>query len=887
MNEYENSVSLDGAPRKQQWTLPATRITVPSTSSIHTQRTNSSQMSESRTAHFNHLGGANWNNSRPNTVAPMKRGPIQPVGESLQKRPRHTDPDSGNDKFLPFEKGDVIYSKDQRTYPWKGHPHSTRRTPLRETSDRSLERRLAGDNSSSESDDPLNISDDTAPRSENDSRIRISATPLAKDLSLLKEPSETYENNTNALPNHGLPSMDMYKVKNSIAKPSRIASMKDQSGRTRNDANSSLAPNFGGSKDPLSQSSLRGERKSKQTVYEPSQEIIPIKYAYFGKTPVTGPNIGTMTFVDDLSGGACLKLERNDQVYLIHRKDLHWVTYDKELLFLCFPKEGSKVYRELQAHGIMPEGTLGGEFPQRTMSLQFEQHSLSGPTVIKALEATIPEKRTQAYRSTRRNWELLRAAADSKIASVSSRLQGDVSVWRGKEKRPITPELSSGSNTPSRDEIPSPRRETRATTRHKKTPELDPEEIILVYPFSGPGGIQITRGDQQRLLPGEFLNDTLIEFGLRYWLDTVKKVNPQLAEQIHIFSPFFYKKLKNKDLDMGYEAVRKWTSKVDIFQKRYLVVPINERNHWYFAIILYPEHVLRPSFSMQVDTPIRTRAQRQEQISTTVENLTVDAQMEVHQPNNDQKTSLTTEEDSQMKDQLAQESNGDSKVAFTRLSYSTPSSPGVPSEELLRSDQESSPSLPDESWKAFQDSTWLLTFDSLGGSHPAVFRTLKSYLSKEAKHKKDIDVGDGSDIMQKKVPSPAQPNYCDCGIYVIKTVETYLERPDDFFQRLMDKENKLTETHPLWEVDAFPFKRDELQSLISMLSTDWLEQKTAKQGQQISPSQPSQSSEIILVQPESVAPQEQDKNISDDDDDIQILGENKARKGRGRKSKYP
>jgi Ulp1 family protease len=49
-------------------------------------------------------------------------------------------------------------------------------------------------------------------------------------------------------------------------------------------------------------------------------------------------------------------------------------------------------------------------------------------------------------------------------------------------------------------------------------------------------------------------------------------------------------------------------------------------------------------------------------------------------------------------------------------------------------------------------STWLLTFDSLGGSHPAVFRALKFYLSKEAKHKKDIDVGDGPDIMQKKVP---------------------------------------------------------------------------------------------------------------------------------------
>jgi hypothetical protein len=72
-----------------------------------------------------------------------------------------------------------------------------------------------------------------------------------------------------------------------------------------------------------------------------------------------------------------------------------------------------------------------------------------------------------------------------------------------------------------------------------------------------------------------------------------------------------------------------------------------------------------------------------------------------------------------------------------------------------------------------------------------------------------------------------------------------------------------------------------------MLSTEWLSLKTAKQGQQISPALPSQSSEIVIIQPENVAPQEQDKNVSDDDDDdIQILGESKIRKARGRKSKH-
>lgn len=39
---------------------------------------------------------------------------------------------------------------------------------------------------------------------------------------------------------------------------------------------------------------------------------------------------------------------------------------------------------------------------------------------------------------------------------------------------------------------------------------------MLVFPFTGTGSTQITRGEQQRLRQGEYLNDTLIEFGLRF-----------------------------------------------------------------------------------------------------------------------------------------------------------------------------------------------------------------------------------------------------------------------------------------------------------------------------------------------------------------------------------
>lgn len=37
-----------------------------------------------------------------------------------------------------------------------------------------------------------------------------------------------------------------------------------------------------------------------------------------------------------------------------------------------------------------------------------------------------------------------------------------------------------------------------------------------MYPQNGPGAVNITNGDLKRLDPGEFLNDTLIELGLKY-----------------------------------------------------------------------------------------------------------------------------------------------------------------------------------------------------------------------------------------------------------------------------------------------------------------------------------------------------------------------------------
>ena len=81
----------------------------------------------------------------------------------------------------------------------------------------------------------------------------------------------------------------------------------------------------------------------------------------------------------------------------------------------------------------------------------------------------------------------------------------------------------------------------------------------------------------------------------------------------------------------GYESVRKWTSRVDVFSKKYLVVPINEQwvdslfvfsatltsyspsLHWYLAIIYQPEYILRPA--PPLDSPVTRKRKRDEELS--------------------------------------------------------------------------------------------------------------------------------------------------------------------------------------------------------------------------------------------------------------------------------
>ncbi|RKO85487.1 hypothetical protein BDK51DRAFT_8597, partial [Blyttiomyces helicus] len=67
---------------------------------------------------------------------------------------------------------------------------------------------------------------------------------------------------------------------------------------------------------------------------------------------------------------------------------------------------------------------------------------------------------------------------------------------------------------------------------------------LFVYPFTGKSGISIRLLDKERLNEGQFLNDTVIEFYLKYLM--AEHVEESIRDDYHVFNSFFYEQLSHK-----------------------------------------------------------------------------------------------------------------------------------------------------------------------------------------------------------------------------------------------------------------------------------------------------------------------------------------------------
>ncbi|KAG6885941.1 hypothetical protein C0993_007443 [Termitomyces sp. T159_Od127] len=118
---------------------------------------------------------------------------------------------------------------------------------------------------------------------------------------------------------------------------------------------------------------------------------------------------------------------------------------------------------------------------------------------------------------------------------------------------------------------------------------------------------QVNDTDLSRLLPGQWLNDEIINFygALLLGRSDDCKENPPKQKasgmqvlNVYYFSTFFWSKLRE-----GYEKGRlaKWTKKVDIFSKDVILIPINHSNaHWTSAAINFRKKRIESFDSMGI-----------------------------------------------------------------------------------------------------------------------------------------------------------------------------------------------------------------------------------------------------------------------------------------------
>ncbi|XP_071469350.1 sentrin-specific protease 6 isoform X2 [Marmota flaviventris] len=135
-------------------------------------------------------------------------------------------------------------------------------------------------------------------------------------------------------------------------------------------------------------------------------------------------------------------------------------------------------------------------------------------------------------------------------------------------------------------------------TAESHTIFIGPVEKLIVYPPPpAKGGISVTNEDLHCLSEGEFLNDVIIDFYLKYLV--LEKLKKEEADRIHIFSSFFYKRLNQRERrnhettnlsiqQKRHGRVKTWTRHVDIFEKDFIFVPLNEAAHWFLAVVCFP-----------------------------------------------------------------------------------------------------------------------------------------------------------------------------------------------------------------------------------------------------------------------------------------------------------
>ncbi|KAL6573243.1 hypothetical protein OROHE_001702 [Orobanche hederae] len=111
-------------------------------------------------------------------------------------------------------------------------------------------------------------------------------------------------------------------------------------------------------------------------------------------------------------------------------------------------------------------------------------------------------------------------------------------------------------------------------------PKFDKPFEEVIYPKGDPDAVSISKRDVDLLLPDTFVNDTIIDFYIKY---LKSRQNAEERAKFHFFNSFFFRKLADMDKDpscvldgkSAFQRVRKWTRKINLLEKDFIFIPVN------------------------------------------------------------------------------------------------------------------------------------------------------------------------------------------------------------------------------------------------------------------------------------------------------------------------
>ncbi|KAI9807097.1 MAG: hypothetical protein M1825_005814 [Sarcosagium campestre] len=294
----------------------------------------------------------------------------------------------------------------------------------------------------------------------------------------------------------------------------------------------------------------------------------------------------------------------------------------------------------------------------------------------------------------------------------------------------------------------------------------------LVYPPTGLRKTVVEFTDLPRLEPGTFLNDNIISFYLRYLEHSFEQHNARHRRKVYFFNTFFYASLTGSNKKpINYEAVEKWTSKIDLFSYDYVVVPVNEQTHWYLAIIC---NLPRLGKTVVLDDGDDHDHDKDADPIADFDRRLID---EVFDFPNAAATATATEK-AAYDDCLPPAENGN--AGRTR----SPPCPPLGMTKGYRGKKAGRRSSGGVGRRYDAGIPLIITLDSMGVPHPQTVKNLKLYLVEESRVKRGLDVeaGDIQGLNAKGIP--LQSNSFDCGVFLLGYVEGFLENPGALVRRV-------------------------------------------------------------------------------------------------------